>query len=404
MELYPQQFVALSESKVKDQLMLDGIDDMTVKDSTGLSKGSRIMAVATRKFYVHYAGPLAGYQAGYFVAPNGKKILVTESVKLIEAGKSKKIPRTLKFLDELLEDQTIYFLCWLKIALASLRRGDFMPGQLLGLVGEPGCGKTFLQWFITQLLGGRSGLPYQYMTGGTKFNLDLAQAEHWAMGDEEAKYDIRSRRGFGAQIKKCCVEPEMWIQGKGINAVVMQTYRRASLACNREAEHIQVFPPIDEDLRDKVMLFKCSKAELSADRLKNQREFTAELPNFITYLESLAIPKDLFDKRFGVKAYQHPEILELLNGLAPEMQLLSLIDEVIFADQKDDAPVRLSAEQLKVQLLKSDYHQTVLRLLDWAPACGTFLSRLAAKYPHRFEMRKSKGKATWIIRKASDDQ
>jgi len=152
----------------------------------------------------------------------------------------------------------------------------------------------------------------------------------------------------------------MWIQGKGQNAVTLQTFRRLSLACNREAEHIQVFPPIDEDLRDKIMLLMCSKAEISSDRLRNQREFGEEFPNLAAYLKAHEIPKQLRDKRFGVRAYQNPEVMELLSGLAPEMQLLGIIDEVIFDDKYQGDFERMSAEQLKVRLLSSPYNQTVI--------------------------------------------
>jgi hypothetical protein len=42
---------------------------------------------------------------------------------------------------------------------------------------------------------------------------------------------------------------------------------------------------------------------------------------------SLQIPKDLQAYRYGIDAYQNPEILKAMNEIAPEFRLLELIDE-----------------------------------------------------------------------------
>ncbi|HWC60307.1 MAG TPA: DUF5906 domain-containing protein [Verrucomicrobiae bacterium] len=404
MELIPGKFVPLSSSDVKSHLQLQG-HNTDLKNDEGLSHGNEIIAKAQIHKYVDYAGPLAGYEAGFYTMPGNKRVLVTDSVRPVKPGKSKKCPRIETFLGELFDNQGEYVLAWLKIALESLLRGNFMPGQLLVLAGPPGCGKTFFQWFVTQLLGGRSAKPYRYMTGQTQFNSDLAQAEHLPMGDVAASYDIRSRKNFASQIKEFCVEPEMSIHGKGKEAITLQTFRRLTLSVNDEPEHLLIIPPLDNDISDKIILTKCNHATLSEDRNENQAEFLGELPAFAAMLADWKIPKAIKDSRFGVRAFHHPDLLDVVEGSAPEHQLLSIIDEVLWAnDTKEDVSFwKGSAEQLKVRLMNTPHASTISRLLYWPAACGTYLARLKQKMPKRFVATKSKGKTGWVIWKENNN-
>lgn len=404
MELIPGQFFSLSESQVKDQLRLDDVEDVDVKDNSGLSKGNRMLATAMRKHYVHYAGPLAGHKSGIYEMPGGKLILVTESCKLVQPGKSKRPEATIKFITQLCggnNDQLATVIAWLKVSWQSLHRGNFVPGQLLVLAGPPACGKTFFQWVVTQLFGGRSAKPYRYMTGQTQFNSDLAQAEHLPMGDVAASYDIRSRKNFASQIKEFCVEPEMSIHGKGKEAITLSTFRRLTLSVNNEPEHMLIIPPLDSDMLDKITLINCDRAQLSEDRNENQRVFINELPALAAFLDDWKIPNHLRCPRFGVKAYHHPTLLQMVTESAPEMQLLSILDDVLWEkDKKDNFPEfwKGSAEQLKLALLNSPHASTVNGLLSWNAACGTYLDRLSRKFPDRFDRKTNRGKTVWIIR------
>ena len=405
-EITPGQYAELSERAIDHQMRLQKVEGLDAKDdSTGMTKSQRLMAQAITRNSVHYAGALAGYPTGRHDLPGGKRILVTESVTAIEAGKSCKIPRFEKFLDELLGTQAIYYMLWLKVALASLKRRDFMPGQLMGIVGEPGSGKGFLTWLTKMLLGGRSADPYLYMTGGTPFNHDLAMAEFWGMGDKQAKYDIRSRRAFGASVKSMCVDSELFIHPKGRTAFTADTFRRLMLTANPEREHVQVFPPVDNDTGEKMMLLKCDRAQLSSDKLKNQKEFISEMPSFVRFLENESIPAQLRDSRYGVKKFHHPELIELLDVMTPERQLIEILDETLWQNQgKDDLnDWRGSAEELKQILITGKCSSTAHSLLgNWPSAMGTYLDRLSRKFPERFSRTVCKGKTKWIIRTDSD--
>lgn len=363
-----------------------------------LTAKERALYVAQVERTVDYAGPLAGHRAGPFMTASGARVLVTSAPRpeVFQKSEAKAhCPKLEKFLFELFgPEQLISVLGWLKMARASLLAGDFRPGQLVVLAGPSNCGKSLFQALVTELFGGRSGKPYRYMIGETSFNADLAAAEHLLIEDENASVDIRARRKFGAAIKEFTVCTELSVHAKGRQAVTLPTFKRLTLSVNHEPENLMILPPLDSSLMDKIMLFKCSPATLSEDRKENWDLLTNELPGFSAYLASIRIPKNLRCARFGIVAYHNTELLELLHAVNPEARLLALIDEVL---QPKQYPWEGSAEQLERELRSSAFCFAVEKLLYFSSACGTYLARLALRFPNRFAPSKSKGKTTWRI-------
>ena len=88
---------------------------------------------------------------------------------------------------------------------------------------------------------------------------------------------------------------------------------------------------MDEDVRDKILLFSCSRAgKLRRTRRAFGGASFAKLPGFLHYVDTWPLPKGIADSRYGFKTFQHPEVLEALQGYSPETRLLDLIDDVIF--------------------------------------------------------------------------
>jgi hypothetical protein len=368
------------------------------EDACGLKSGDRVISTAQIDRYVDYAGPLAGHRTGLFVTDAGKRCLVTSTAQPVapKRGTWKNLER---FFNQLFADQQDFVLSWLKCALRSLNRGDFQPGQLLVLAGESNCGKSFFQFLVTLILGGRSASPYRYMTGETAFNSDLAAAEHLMIEDENASPDIRSRRAFGASIKNFTVVSNMSVHAKGREAITLPTFKRFTLSVNDEHENLMILPPMDASILDKVMLLKCGKAELFEDRKKNVETFAPELPALVNELLDWKIPRHAYDSRFGVKAYHHPELLEVLASISPEQRLEGMLNEILF--EKEDE-WRGSSMALEKFLRNSPVGFAADRLFYFAGACGVYLARLARKHPDRYETRKSKGTTEWLIKKETD--
>lgn len=391
------RYLELSARDCKLHMQDAGLD-LDMQNTKGLKLGEVQILDAQKNHYIDYAGALAGRRAGFFITPSGKRILVTMEASPIEPKRGK-FEGIENFLGDLLgREQLPYFLCWLHVALDALRRGVNRPGQLVAFIGPPGCGKSFCHVLITRLLGGRSGKPYRYMTGQTTFNNELAEAEHLVIEDESAKINISARRDFGTAIKDWTVNEEISVHAKGRKAVMLSFFRRLSLSINGEAEDVIILPPLVSGVADKIMAFKCSPARLSENREKNIAMLTAELPGFAYMLSKYSVPKALRDPRFGVRAYHHPEILEMLGELSPEGRLESLIDEIIFPNE-NAPPFRGTAEQLEKEMRSSAFSYAVDKLMSFSAAMGTYLARLEKKNPERYQKRKNNGRTVWLIKK-----
>jgi hypothetical protein len=401
-QLSSDRFLSLSSGDVKNHLKRAGIHTEE-KDSFGLSVGDRMLGTSQIERHVDYAGPLAGHKAGFFITQGGLRILVTHSVTPPSPGKSRSCPAWEKFLSELIGHtvpQLEIFLGWMQCAYRSLCEGDFRPGQMLTLCGGSDCGKSFLQWLITLVLGGRSAKPYRYMTGNTQFNYDLAGAEHLIMGDEVGSFDIRTRRAFGEQIKDFCVNSEMSIHQKGRDARLLTTFRRLTMSVNDQPESMMVLPPMNDSLRDKLTLLKCEKAELSEDRKVNAKTFIAQLPAFVSFLLHWKMPRSVRQtsesRRTGVDAWRHPDLLSILDETSPEHRLDSLIVQAIeFAEPL--AEWRGTAEELESQLRNSKFGFAAEKIFNFSSAAGTYLSRLRMKFPERYKSRTNHGATIWVI-------
>lgn len=106
------------------------------------------------------------------------------------------------------------------------------------------------------------------------------------------------------------------------------------------------------------------------------------MPNRPPHFSGWEIPAELKANRFGVTHYHHPDILVMLNAQSPEAKLLSLVDEVLFADLLGAEPWQGRAIDLERKLLgvaNENIQREVRKLLSSANCCGRYLGRLADK-------------------------
>jgi hypothetical protein len=358
-------------------------------DDTGTSEMERTLLEIQQSLHIGYAGKLAGYKAG-LLKQNGERILVTSSPGYIEPEDGE-FCIIEQFLNGLLEMQQIHFDCWMKLGAESHQNGNIRPGQALVLAGPRDCGKSVLQnQIITPLLGGRMAKPYLFMSGQTSFNSDLFEAEHLMIEDDVASSDIRARRTFGTYIKQFTANEEVQHHAKNRPAITLRPFWRLSISCNEEPENLSILPPMDDSLVDKMIILKAQRkrmpmpTETHEQRVAFQKKIRSELPAYLNYLMSLQIPKDLQASRYGIDAFQNPEILKAMNDIAPEFRLLELID-VHFDERK--VPWSGKASALETELIgeHSNVSSQTRTLLRHYNSCGTYLSRLAEKMPDRVD-------------------
>jgi hypothetical protein len=356
---------------------------------------------------VAYASRLAGYPVGCFTMGQ-KRVLVTEPLRLIEP-KAGEWPLLCGILRGMLNldsvDQRPYFYGWLKCAITGLRRGKWMPGQVIAFAGPRESGKSLMQSVITKLLGGRYAKPYLYMSGRTDFNLDSFQGEHLMVEDECESVDIRSRRHFAGHIKQVAANKTHQCHGKNKDGVVLEPLWRMTISLNDDPERLLVLPPIDDDVADKIMLFKVawSAMPMPTDTPDQKEAFekalAAELPAFVHFLLNYEIPEDLRSARYGIKHYHHPELLEALSETTPETRLLNLIDMEIFRGVPPLTPPEYTAIELETLLTRdnSSVRREARNLLTYGTACGSYLGRLAKAEDGRVSRRVLHGTTYWTI-------
>jgi hypothetical protein len=354
---------------------------------------------------VAYAGELAGYKAGVHEIC-GRRLLITRGPDLPEpvAGKSPNLDR---FFAQLLGDWRPYFFGWLKAARNALRAGPpWRPGQILVLAGPANCGKNLIQSLITEILGGRAAKPYRYMIGETSFNRDLFSAEHLVIQDETPLSDLKARRVFGSRIKDFTVNELQSYHAKGQDAVLLTPFWRLSISLNEEAENLQILPPLDESIRDKIMLFRCGKTKLPFDggdpksRQMFRETLSREIPGFLHWLRGWKLPQKLRNQRFGVEAALDPTLVQEIDSLSPELKLWSLIEASGILPRGGPGWIGSAIELEAALCLK--FRKECERLLTWSTACGVYLARLSKKFPDRVHAeRGDENKAVWKLMPAS---
>lgn len=367
---------------------------------------------------VHFSGALAGWRKGFHES-GSVRMLVTTSPVIIEpvAGNWDMLYSIItQLLGDLDGVQFPHFYGWLKIAYEALRAERIRPGQVMVFCGPHNCGKSLLQNLLTLILGGRSARPYQAMTGDTSFNSDLFGAEHLMVEDESPASDIKARRTFGAQIKGITVNEVQRLHAKHRDAVVLRPFWRMTVSLNDEAENVQVLPPMDDSLEDKLIILKATRCVMPMPTgTMEQRDafwstLVGELPAFLHFLTTYDIPDELKCQRFGVKHFHHPEIVGILDSMAPETRLLTLIDSALFgraaqpsvngpAGSPGIEPRLMTAEELESELTAqtSPCLFEARRLLSWINSCGSYLGRLARKRPDRVQSARGSDARRWRI-------
>ena len=303
-------------------------------EGSRLSQADQVILTIQNTRDVMFAGPLAGRKAGFY-EENGIRLLVTHSPVIIEPCPGE-WPTLRAVFQGLLSNHQIQldtFFAWLKIAYEAVRSGQHRPGQALAFAGPVNCGKSLVQNLITKILGGRSAKAFQFLSGKTTFNGELFGAEHLMLEDEHSSTDIRSRHTLGAMIKNLAVNETQMCHRKNRTPVNLLPLWRLTISLNDEPEALLVLPPLNADISDKLIILKCEQFEMPMptntpeERHAFWGKLVEEIPAFLAFLEDWEIPAEQQCRRFGIKTYQHPDIVSELDQLAPEVRLLALMDE-----------------------------------------------------------------------------
>jgi len=398
------KYMQINKDALKTKITRLGVNSR-IQDGHYISDRDKTIDNIMMTDNVDYVGELAGYQAGVHTV-NNAKILVTKSPTIIK-GDKRPYPILSKIFEGMFNSgdtpQLDFVYGWLKLARESVASGNPTPGQCLVLAGPKNCGKSLFQDIVTELLGGRTGRPFSYMSGKTDFNSELFGAEHLVIADENSNRDMNSRRLFGSRIKDYTVNTSMHCHGKFREALTLTPCQRLTISLNDEDDNLLILPPIDESLSDKIILLKIYIPEFPLDssgvvnRQSLWETIKDELPGLIHHIEQFKIPAKLRDSRFGLTGFQHPILMESLEELNPEGKLLALIDHHLLDQEKtwEGTTTELESELLDYY---SDCRRRAEKIIKSTPETRTYLMHLKKKHPNRISTRESNGKSLWVIR------
>jgi hypothetical protein len=170
-----------------------------------------------------------------------------------------------------------------------------------------------------------------------------------------------------------------------------------------------VLPPIDNSIEDKLIVLRTQQFPMpmptatTADRTAFWAQLVSEIPAFLHFLSTFSIPAALSSERYGVTHFHHNDILREIDALSPEYRLMMIIDKELFS-ALIPATWTGTAEELETRLTNEGGFQYESRkLLSWANAAGTYLGRLAHKYPERFHQIRTTSRRRWTITPPADE-
>lgn len=397
-----QSWTRYSEKNVMLRLKRAGLNPRVVPGQDISEAHEALHTIQTQR-QVDHACPLAGWESGLYNS-GGRRILVTESTEVLQAVE-KPFPHLRKFLEELLGKQAFdHHVGWWQWARRSITGMQNLPGQIMVYIGKAGAGKSLLQKAITtKLLGGRDCTPYDYMAGKSNFNEELFECQHLIIEDQFFARGIDARREFGAKMKELAVNGVVRCHGKFKTGLTLSPKWRTSISLNDERENMNVLPPLDDSLIDKVMLFRCGQPDYPCDlgTLEGWRQWDAimkdELPGLAHHIDNAELG-DLTGKRYGVLPWHDKSLLEQECETAPEQILMQILSHDLPQWEQEKAVWHGTALDLE-RILTANHmpsRDQARKILHWPAACGTYLGRLA-KSGSVVTKKISSGRSVWTI-------
>jgi hypothetical protein len=253
------------------------------------------------------------------------------------------------------------------------------------------------------------------MSGRTDFNAELFGAEHLAIEDEKPATDWPSRRAFGTALKNFLTsQTGLWCHPKHGTPIILSPVQRLSISVNDDGEALQVLPSMDGDIADKVILLLVASRPMpmptgtETEKAAFRNVLRKELPAVLCYIDKVWQPPAWLTageeaQRYGIISYKHPDLLEVLGELTPEMVVFDWINRVWFSGPAGTTfeDSKLSAHEIERRIrtvLADDCKWEIDRVLKGQNSMSTYLSRLARRFPDRIKRAKAHGGLRrWVL-------
>jgi hypothetical protein len=336
---------------------------------------------------VQWHGSIAGHRQGPATDSNNLPILITSEAKIPQPTPGD-APTISEIVGNAFADPTAIavFISWLAGRYKAVRGHVHIPSPMLVLAGEINSGKSLLAWIIAETLGGRTANPYAAWSGGMLWNDDLVGAETMLVDDCIGSTDIRSRRNFGAAFKEAIYPHVIQLRKRNHSSIAVRPVWAVVVCCNDTPESLQIIPPLDNDLADKVALLHVIGVKLPVDtstpdgRAELQALIRSELPAFAQQLMDWVTPEELHDSRSGVKAWRDPVLTDAVDAHSPARRLEDLLEAALtHMGLWGDLPRDMTAADIQGRLedSQSPVRDQARQLCTWHGAMGSALAKLA---------------------------
>ncbi len=336
---------------------------------------------------VQWHGAIAGHRQGLATDSNNLPILITSEAKIPQPSLGE-APTIAEIVGNAFADPTatMVFMSWLSGRYRAVRGHVHIPSPMLVLAGEINSGKSLLAWIIAETLGGRTANPYAAWSGGMLWNDDLVGAETMLVDDCIGSTDIRSRRNFGAAFKEAIYPHVIQLRKRNHSSIAVRPVWAVVVCCNDTPESLQIIPPLDNDLADKVALLHVIGVKLPVDtsapegRAELQALIRSELPAFAQQLMDWQTPDELHDSRSGIKAWRDPILTDAVDAHSPQRRLEDLLEAALtHMGLWGDLPRDMTAADIQGRLedSQSPVRDQARQLCTWHGAMGSALAKLA---------------------------
>lgn len=336
---------------------------------------------------VQWHGSIAGHRQGLATDSNNLPILITSEAKTPQPTPGE-APTISEIVGNAFADPTAIavFISWLSGRYKAVRSHVHIPSPMLVLAGEINSGKSLLAWIIAETLGGRTANPYAAWSGGMLWNDDLVGAETMLVDDCIGSTDIRSRRNFGAAFKEAIYPHVIQLRKRNASSIAVRPVWAVVVCCNDTPESLQIIPPLDNDLADKVALLHVIGVKLPVDtstpdgRAELQALIRSELPAFAQQLMDWVTPEELHDSRSGIKAWRDPVLTDAVDAHSPQRRLEDLLEAALtHMGLWGDLPRDMTAADIQGRLedSQSPVRDQARQLCTWHGAMGSALAKLA---------------------------
>jgi hypothetical protein len=414
------RFIPLCKADVSIRIMRELAEKGYTDDELKIAVNDAIILVQNQHS-MDSVLPAAGFSCGLHQSPSGDRVLIPSEASAPDAF-SGSYANLQAFIVRLLgEEQATHLYGVLSVFarhMRSIRADQSMvwtrqPLPAIAFAGPKGCGKTLLLALVARMFGDRTGNPYRYFKGETRFNSELIAAEVLVIDDEMAAKDHKTRDSIAQSIKQWMFSTEVRVEKKYCNPVMMPVHSILMFALNDG--NLLCLPTLDESMGDKISLLKVQKVEDAFPADPEEKDLLveslfSEVPHLLHYLlEEHQIKESDRNHRTRIAAYQHPELLEALNDLSPETELMEILCEVLkdrymmkLPDTTTERILLWKGKSFKLhQLLEASSKVPALRLRQLLTASGdlgTRLWHLHSQYPEIVRRgAKSKGVRTYEL-------